>query len=566
MSETIEMFQNEPFKRWSIVAGEWEVNDTVELTDVDKRELYRSPEEPSHVAWVGLWKDADGSLWIRFAQITGNPCLEPSYAPWYGRADLESYGVKSWPEFCRQHMLKVGPADALSSTELHYVTMVSRDNGDTWQKVGAAPSNRNGGVEEAWGYNARPVLLADGTLLCDGPMICCQDGRLVKVGDWVEWRKMGKEYLLGVRESLDNGKTWSPTQWILAEGADKAMKEQLTEEADMVELDDGRILVIFRTHGNNIQAYLTRVGPGKYKASAPTWTNMEHSGFPSLIRCSDGTIWYWGIRRHFYTIDEGESWHPLPEEYEFGSYYGKMISAGPEQVLCVSQSGIGDSAYPHNNDAWIEQTRFSYRRTGIMKQTEKASGTAMLKLHGEELADLHLRVDVRLDQLVGVAFRISPGGNSYYVFAVAMPGTDAYQQWYPPTSQEDTLAAYFPGLLDEHVRDHKKRALPIAVLARVDDGKVTAIRGIAVDNIYRNGGTDTRPGYWVQLQVKAQGDQIQAAANNGHDLPAYVGIRDATYKKGGLGLLTEGSLGEFKNLHIWSGPQLIRDLWTIGSG
>jgi hypothetical protein len=62
------------------------VDGSVEVGDAQRRVIYRSPEEPSHVAWVGIWKAADGSIGLRFPQITGNVGLEPSYAPWYGRA------------------------------------------------------------------------------------------------------------------------------------------------------------------------------------------------------------------------------------------------------------------------------------------------------------------------------------------------------------------------------------------------------------------------------------------------------------------------------------------------
>ena len=58
-------------------------------------------------------------------------------------------------------------------------------------------------------------------------------------------------------------------------------------------------------------------------------------------------------------------------------------------------------------------------------------------------------------------------------------------------------------------------------------------------------------------------DLIQAAVNNGRNWPAYIGILDATCRQGGVGLLTDGSLGEFKNLAVWPQPQMIRNLWTI---
>ena len=74
----------------------------------------------------------------------------------------------------------------------------------------------------------------------------------------------------------------------------------------------------------------------------------------------------------------------------------------------------------------------------------------------------------------------------------------------------------------------------------------------------------------MQLQVKVEDDLIQAAVNKGQDdfvgATTYIGIRDSTYEEGGIGLITDdGSLGEFKNLHVWSSPQMIRDLWNEGN-
>ena len=41
-------------------------------------------------------------------------------------------------------------------------------------------------------------------------------------------------------------------------------------------------------------------------------------------------------------------------------------------------------------------------------------------------------------------------------------------------------------------------------------------------------------------------------------------VRDSTYQRGTVGLFTDDeSLGEFKDLKIWFGPQMIRDLGTI---
>ncbi len=60
---------------------------------------------------------------------------------------------------------------------------------------------------------------------------------------------------------------------------------------------------------------------------------------------------------------------------------------------------------------------------------------------------------------------------------------------------------------------------------------------------------------------------IQAGVSDGSSPPTYLGVSDATYAEGTVGLLTDGgSPGAFKNLTLWSGPQMIRDLWTSSAG
>ena len=93
------------------------------------------------------------------------------------------------------------------------------------------------------------------------------------------------------------------------------------------------------------------------------------------------------------------------------------------------------------------------------------------------------------------------------------------------------------------------------MLARVDNGQVNALRGFRIGAL--------KPGSWLQLQVKLCGEVIQAAVSDRSSAPTYLGVSDATYGDGAVGLLTDGgSLGAFKNLALWSGPQMIRDLWT----
>ena len=209
--------------------------------------------------------------------------------------------------------------------------------------------------------------------------------------------------------------------------------------------------------------------------------------------------------------------------------------------------------------------RFTERRTGIVEQRDTTVLLALFSRQRERLSDLHLRADVRADGACGLAFRASPDGRSYYAFAVVMPGTPAYRKWFPPEVQAATLSANY------NPEDTRTIAVgyPMAVLARIDGGKVHVLRGMRLSGVKR--------GAWVQLQVKARGDLLQGAANgeiglpeatgleantNRDTCPTYVGARDTAYTAGGVGLVTDRSTGAFRDLTVWSSPQMMRDLWT----
>lgn len=563
----LDALQKQPGLRWSAVSGTWRLSDAVEVSDIDRRIVYRSPEEPSHVAWVGMWQAPDGSISIRFPQLTGNPGLEPSYAPWYGRSKFPSEGMKDWAEMATSSKLTAGPPDALSTTRLHYITMTTHDQGSNWQEVSNVPGTNTEGLKEARGYNDRLVLTPKGDLVGRGvATLICRDGRIVDTSgfDDVSVETLaGRKHLLGLHESFDDGKTWTPMQWISGKYADGRPVTQATEEHSFVELDDGRLLFIIRADEMHhpLVAWLTRHADGKYMCDSPVVvTSMPHAGKPNMIRTSDGTIWYWGAR-HFYSLDDGKSWQGLPDSQVFPSYYGKMMAAG-NHILCITQKDIGDDPYPPLRDASIEQIRFSGRRIGVMQQTGHYDSIAVEKLEGPRYTDFHLRAEIRLDLADGVAFRVSPDGKSYYALMLVMPGTEARKRWTPPPLQGATLSAYFPGMLDEASRPEIEKGVvkmaprPLAVLARVENGRITVLRGV-------NAG-EAKRGSWVQVQVKVRGDLIQAAVDNGSDDPNYLGVRDATFKEGSVGLLTdEGSQGEFKDVALWKSPQMIRDLWTL---
>ena len=392
-------FQDSPLERWADLGGAWQVDDgLVDIYDTEVRDIYFSPEEPGWVEWAGLWREKDGTIKTCFAQLSGNAGLDPSYRPWYGRREyLDTYEY-NWEQFVRERDMVLGPEEALSSTKLDYVTLSSSDLGETWENLGpdvalkSTISVRTHDGGKTWeskisdelpsGGNLNLTRTNDGRLVTAGNEILrCRDGRLVGIVP-AHLHKEGS--LLGVMESLDNGKTWSAAQHILPEDSDPAIISGAGDEKDLVELDNGRILVVIRTDTDikalglpsegiygPYQTYLTRVGPGKYEATAPTWTPMPHGGHPALVRGTDGVIWYWCTDGHWYSVDDGQSWRATPARLI--SYYGKMLITGPNEVLCVTQYLIHDSPYPYSLDSCIRQYRFSYRRSGTLQQTDSSA-------------------------------------------------------------------------------------------------------------------------------------------------------------------------------------------------
>ena len=548
----IERFQDDAFSRLEVRGGKWDVSHEVEMYDLAERDIYKSPEEPGHTAWVGMWREKDGAIKVSFSRVTGNVGLEPSYHPTYGRS-----GEERWQRFAEQHRMRLGPEDAVTTTKLESPTLVTRDHGETWEDLGLAHEPRGG--------NLRFVCAEDGSLVRKGlATLLCRDGRIMSTASPEECMKdrerhvyFTDQFLIAVRESLDGGKTWSPLQFITPEGSDPELIKVSGEETAIAELADGRILAMIRCDpGGPVQTYLTRVGPGKYEATPPTLCGIPHGGLPDLVGASDGVVWYWGLSSHWYTADDGASWHKAP--IQLRSYYGKMLEAAPNQLLCVTQHLINDSPYPFWYDSAIRMDRFRWRRSGILEQKKDGVRFARAIQQEETFADMHLRADVRLDGVNGIVFHVSEDGKSYYFLGVVLRDHPLYKDYFPPEIQDEKLAANYAGA--EQFQFALGRSM--LVLARVEAGKITLLRGLRIlqlsPSYYVNTGT------WAQIQVKVAGDVIQGAvkiADERFPWATYVGARDATLGEGGVGVFTDRSTGAFRNLEVWQTPQMIRDLW-----
>ena len=564
-------FQDSQMANWTRSSGTWHVdNSRIDFLDIDVDDIYSSPEEPGWIEWVQRpWRENDGAIKISFMQITGNPALSPSYRPWYERFAAKYRPPMTWEQFGSGGML-LGPEDAVATTRLELIILRSRDAGETWEDCSSEPPEEFMELlESTGGKDQEPLIVHEpispkvlrfahkynsGLLNMPGAIIRCRDGRMVST---LSNRKNKKGALLGVRESLDDGKTWSDIQYISPEGSDPAIVNGASEENAMVELDNDRILVVVRG-SRPFQTYLTRIGPGQYQATPPTWTPMPHSGNPELLRCSDGVIWYWGIQGHWYTADDGQTWRQATNQFK--SYYGKMIETSPNHVLAVSQYLIHDSPYPYSLDSSVRQYRFSYRRSGILHQTDDEPSLAVASQSNSEHTDVHIRADVRVDGANGIAFRIQNGGRSYYVFSVILPGSEAYDLWFPPEIEARKLAS-------PHAGEEEDRTMatghPMCVLGRIDEGQLTVLRAtklLTETDEFSLG--EVHPGDWLQMQVKVSGDLIQAAARKSKGQPAtYVGARDASYSSGRVGLMTDRSTGAFKNVCVWDKALMIREMW-----
>lgn len=382
-------FQDLPLVRWPATGGEWHVTRDIDIYDLRQRDIYRSPEEPSHLRWVTIKKGRNDVLRVSFAQLTGNLGLTPSYRPCHWRNE------KQWLQLHKEHNLWIGPADAIPTTTVENPVLLSADGGQTWAD---AETSDVAFVER----DAAP----GGTGSCYRELHC-RDGRVLLNPRWFEYRHraadLGLEtekeayqrYLFGIKESLDNGKTWSDVQWVAPEGSDPQLLRETAEETAMLELDDGRILMIIRCDpGRPCQTYVTRDADGTYHATPPVRLPMAHSGIPEITRAGDGVIWYWGLDGHWYTEDDGKTWQKMP--FYLRQYYGRMTEAAPNTMLCVTQHLIHDTPYPTWYDSSIRMFRFSWQRTGILQQTNVDARRVLSARKDLEFGNVHARADVRV--------------------------------------------------------------------------------------------------------------------------------------------------------------------------
>ncbi len=542
--------------------GQWCVGQKItEVYDIESHDIYRSPQEPGFVSWVNLWKERDGTLKCAFIEATGDPAFWP---PTY---NFNSPGI-----------------------EYYIKTLVSQDNGTTWTDTGWDDHYDSFWDMNSDHHWRRTVLMPDGLLLrtlgrsygepqsqawyaYDGKLEGKEhDGRLHKSFPFSKTEQLTHPRTTVVEQSTDGGQTWqevtrsvvshnscllrcrdgrlvvtsSPEGVVLWEsldegrswsegcvviprgsmGLERLSNENEINENEIVELSDGRLLLVGRTEGpHTVQAHLTRTGPGQYDTADIKFGPGPHSGYPFLLQCLDGAIWYAGDGSHFVTLDEGINW----EEHQItGSYYPQMVEIEPGCLLNITHYGCGDSAFPHPHDVSIRQTRFNYRRADVLEQSDAETPLALSVVDTPPSSDSHMHTWVRADGHSGIAFRVQPGPPaSYYVYMLQMELPEAGEV------------------------EAGQKVDAFHLLGKVENDQLTILRRRYVGQIAL--------GAWVQMQIRTEGDLLQGAVQPGSAY--YLAVRDDSLQEGSVGVVTAASTGAFKVLEFAPLPQLIRNTW-----
>lgn len=549
-------------------AGSWRTYDTLNVRNVDKKEVYRSEEEPSFVCWAILWTERDGTLKLSFTEVQGDlSSWPPSYnfngpgMSYYLKTFKSSDGGASWedtgwherlderwqsnPDHHIRHVFEMKDG-TLVRNYCRVVEGVTAngyravyDEAKSWEEF---PFNEVAGTS---GYKKQPTIWTSGDggeswkeIAVFGSQFHffisgihpLRNGSIVAVGainpDHVN---AFEKNWVAITESWDGGHTWSEPQKLLTND-DYLVPQGLCEEFDFVELDDGRLLMVLRTDGLSIhmlQTYLTRGESGVWHASAPTTHPLfKHSGYPYLHRASDGTIFFYTLQNMLYSCNDGATWEAL----EIGnSYYGQLAEVAPGKMIAVTQRNIGDASFPYVHDTFMLQTTFDYSRTAVAEQTDATLLGALSVVGEREYSDFHLFTEVRVDGEAGVAFQIN--GDSYRFAAVVIPCNEFRS---PGAAAGQEQNAYL-------------------LVGKNEGGKVTIERRVMIDRM--------APASWIGMQLSMQGGMLKVSVKKSAESPAkYIVIGDES-RSGKLGLFTNRSTGAFKNTRIAAEGLSIRENW-----
>ena len=558
--------------------GKWRTTSDIKVANVARCDIYRSPLEPSYVAWAILWKERSGALKLSFVEATGDlTAWPPTYnfnsgdIAYYLKTLVSKDGGRSWkdtgwredldklwirnPDHHIRHVFELpdgtlmrnychtlegrtspGPLCAYDETKENSgvpIPFSYSQKAAIHQKSGSIWTSDTGG--ESWReihvFDQDPPLF----LTAIHPL---KDGSIVAMGT-VRPDEIDESTCAGAfTESVDGGKTWSKPI-IIAANTDRLNPQGIDGECDFVELDDGRLCVIWRTCAAGScfrQHYLARDSAGKWQAS-PCVINpaLERSGYPYMHRTSDGTIFHYSHGSMNYSCDDGATWRKL----DMGiSYYGQVTEVSRGRMLAVTQKNMGDCPYPWKHDASMMQTTFDYERIGIAEQSDVACAGALATLAVGEPSDFHVALEMRLDAASGIAYQIV--GDDYRFAALTIPANASRLQGGRADVPQNAFLQ----------------------IGEVEGGRTTVLRKIGVGKI--------APGSWLELQVSRKKDFLTVACKSSGD-ETFWGALGATYtclrekdpSAGPLALFAGFSTAAFRNVRFASSPETVRDNWLV---
>lgn len=356
-----------------------------EVSELEQREVYHSPQSPGFTSWVGAWTMPDKSLMICFTQATG---------PIEGRR-------RAPPEV--QHQLSWPPGGLagydMTGLEMRNVHLRSYDEGESRKQVsadrfetcmngitGEAQTALNDGtiLRGVWGYYlpydpdlpktgylerssdrsrtwGEPEVLLDSAKFSAWPkrIRVLSDGRLIVLGGvaHVPANSRTRTEYNGLFEPLllvsdDDGKTWNGPIPVISEAY---RGNWGGEEFDAAELPGGDLLCIFRRMnpegGGEVR------WQGRLKKSGETWTPDEpgpapfpHSGHPDLLATAEGAILHVATSGVHATVDAGDTWHEL--DVPGTAYYPRSIQSATGRIFVFGHVG-GDDPYGQRDQSIV---------------------------------------------------------------------------------------------------------------------------------------------------------------------------------------------------------------------
>ena len=556
---------------WIHGRGAWSTHKDIESYDHETRSIYESPSEPSYVCWVVAWTDPDGVSKVSFVEVAGPPSLHPTYH--FNDPHLECYSKTLYTEDGGDTWKDTGwrePLDSLDGNSDHHwrAVVVDKDGGlirmmsqiipgmtdpegrrhvyDPVSAETAFPFRSHGPQEVAPKFPAFWRSLDGGKtwrevcLLRERPegwwptdMIRLSNRRLLTIG--MVYGLQGKDAYyksarLAVAESEDDARTWSAPQ-SLDLPIDVFGDIGWTEENALVELSDGKVLAVCRITGPGTRwlAALRRT-KDRWEVEDHWVSELPYGGYPFTRRASCGTIFYNGHDGVWSSVNDGRTW---TRQSVARAYYPQLVEADRSKIVSLGHVGMGDTAWPAPQETNIQASSFRYRSIQVIEQSDDSESLCLSVIKGEPFGDVHVGVEVKLEERAGIAFHIQDDPEQGYYVCVARL-TDGPGRWPSPKTFE-----------------------PVPLILEI--AKITGRRS---ETLFKRHAGTCVPGTWVKLQVRMEGTQMLGAVLIPEGpRPQYIAARDASYSSGRVGLFTHLSKACFKNLTVSREPHMIRGSW-----